>query len=353
LEDDPDGFGSWLSLRFAAQFDLALTKAVERQDIAAVRSLLDGRRWVRAEDEDKCFNGAHRQIERLLDPLRRAANQSEKTKPTLAEVQSLLCEGSVAEILGLLPMVFHQERQEAATLVRSISVDAYNHHDDADLAKAILQLSHRLTLNSPSLQHRVKDDLAILDKRIEAERKDETHLVIGGLDCSISREGVRLGQKFIPTGNTRALRWGTIVTRSGGASSLGFRMAIGDLHGTEIKIEWTATKDLDAQRELFAKLANATLTYLVPRVFAIIRESLDNQQRVRIGNVVLTKEGVEFIVQGWFKSQTICCPWGRLRSTIKDGDVVIFDSKNDNAAANLALHEVDNAFVLHLLAQND
>jgi hypothetical protein len=351
LEDDPDGFGAWLSPRFAAQFDLALTKAIERQDMAAVRSLLDGRRWVRPEDEDKCFDGAHRQVDRLLDPLRKAADQSEKTKPTLSGVQSVLSEGRMAEILGLLPVAFHREKQEAATLVRSISIDVYNHHGDADLAKAILQLSLTFASNSPSLQHRVKDDLATLDERIAAERKDEAHLRIGGSECSISREGVRLGPKFIPTGDARALRWGMIATHTGGARSLAFKMAIRDLHGAEINIEWTAAKDLDAQREFFGKLINAALTYLMPQVFGAIRKNLDDHQRVRIGSVVLTKEGVEFTVQGWFTSKTVFCPWARLKATIENGELVVSDPENRKAAARLALHEVDNAFVLHLLAQ--
>jgi tetratricopeptide (TPR) repeat protein len=351
LEDDPDGFAAWLSPLFAAQFDLALTKAVERRDTSAVRSLLDGRRWVRPEDEDKCFDGTHRQIDRLLAPLRRAADTSEQTKPTLSGVQSVLAEGHMAEILSLLPMAFHREKLEAATLVRSISIDAYNHHGDADLAKAILQLSLTFASNSPSLQGRIKEDLATLEGRIEAERKDEAHLRVGGLDCSISREGVRLGPKFISTADARALRWGMVATDDGRTRSIAFKMVIKGLSGTEIKIEWTASKDLEAQREFFGKLINAALAYLMPRIFEIIREELDNHRRVYIGNVVLTKAGVEFTVQGWFSSKTVFCPWARLTSKIENGELVVCDPENRKATVSLPLHEVDNTFVLHLLAQ--
>jgi hypothetical protein len=60
FEEDPDGFGCWLSSRFAPQFDLVLTRAIAKRCLPAVECLLAGRRWVRPEDEDRCFAGAQR-----------------------------------------------------------------------------------------------------------------------------------------------------------------------------------------------------------------------------------------------------------------------------------------------------
>ena len=283
--------------------------------------------------------------------LRKAAGESENTKPTLAGVQSVLSNGRLDEILSLLPLAFYGEKQEAATLVRSMSIDAHNHHDDADLAKAILQFAFAFTATSPSLQQRLKDDAKALDERIAAARKDEAHLRFGDAACSITREGVRFGQKFISADDASALRWGTVVTQSGAVRSFAFKMAVGGPRGSEVKIEWTATKDLDAQRDHFGKLINAALTYLMPRIFASIKERLDNNQRLKIGDLVLTKSGVEFAVQGWFTSKTVVCPWSRLVSSLENGEVQISDSQNRKATARLAMHEVDNAFVVHLLAQ--
>jgi tetratricopeptide (TPR) repeat protein len=76
LKDDREGFGTWLSPRFAAQFDLVLTKAIEHRNILAVECLFEGRRWVQPEDEDKCFESAHRRVTRLLEPLREVADLS-------------------------------------------------------------------------------------------------------------------------------------------------------------------------------------------------------------------------------------------------------------------------------------
>lgn len=350
LEDDDLEFYEWLSPSFAKQFDSLLTQAIKQRNVVAVECLLDGRRWVTPEDEDKCFEGSHREVDRLLSPLRTAADRSETTKPTLTGVQALLADGGIGEILGLLPVAFYKEQQEAAALVRSISIAAYNQHEDAELAKAILKLAEGFALKSPSLQHRIKEDLATLDERIKSAREDEVHLTFGRQDFKITREGARYGDRFIPLNEVRTLRWGTVVTRHNGVVSMAFSIAIGGLKAQEITVQWTATKDHDVQRELFGKMSNAATSYLLPRIVETIEQDLDHQERVRIGSVVLTKEGVEFMVEGWFSSKAVICPWSRVRSEIANGDVVIADPINRKATATLALNMVDNAAALHILA---
>ena len=169
--------------------------------------------------------------------------------------------------------------------------------------------------------------------------------------CNITRKGVRFGQTFISVDDARTLRWGSITTRSGVTTSIAFKLVVGDLRGTVIKIEWTTTQNHDAQLKYFKDLTNAVVTYLLPPVFAVIRKDLDSEKRVPIGGVELTKEGVALVVPGWFTSKTIVCPWSRVKSEIVNGHVIISDTSNPKATANLPLAEIDNAVALHLLAQ--
>ncbi len=351
IENDETGFVAWLSPLFSKQFNSTLTKAIEQRNVAAVECLLDGRRWVVPEDEDKCFEGSHRHVDRLLAPLRVAAEQSEAKKPTLPGIKALLSDGSVGDILGLLPVAFHKEQEEAMSLVRSISVDTHNHHDDPDLAKAILKLAEAFALKSPSLQHRLKEDQKTLDELIEAARRDEAHLTFGTSKFDITGDGAGYGERFIPVSEARTLRWGTIVTRENGSTSMTFSIAIGSVKGPEINVEWTSAKDHEVQRELFGKLVNASVTYLLPRIVESIQTDLDNRQRVRVGNVVLTREGVEFTTKEWIFIKKTVCPWSLLQSDIENGEVVISVSSDRKTNASLALHEVDNAVVLHFIAQ--
>lgn len=352
IEEDPGGFGCWLSSRFAPQFDLVLTRAIGARCLPVVECLLDGRRWVRPEDEDRCFDGAQRQIDRMLEPLRKAAGKSGKNKPTLASVQAILEEGNLSEILRLLPLAFYKSQEEAATLVREISIACYNHYDDADSAKAILLLSQSLVLKSPSLQNRIREDLAALEDRIKDARKDEAHLLLGkDMNCDITREGIRFREKFISVEDVRRLRWGTLVTRTADVEQYTFKMVVGGLGGKEIHIGAAITRNHAAQRELCDKLISATLTFLMPKVLHATRKDLNEGKRVQIGIVTITHEGVEFVVKRWLISKTVVCPWSRLKSDIYNGDIVISDPAEPKANASLSLYETDNALVLHFIAQ--
>lgn len=350
LEDDKDGFSSWLSVCFSAQYDLTMSAAIEKQSILAVECLLAGRRWVRPEDEDKCFEGAHRQVERLLAPLRQAAKTAETAKPTLQEVKAILSEGHLGNLLSLLPAAFYGEQQEAAGLIRMTSLSAYNNHADPDLAKAVLELSRPFATHSPALQHRISEDLATLNDRIREERQDEAHLRFGNRACAITKEGVRFGDSFIPVGDVLSLRGGMIAT-SHNPLTIKFTIVVGSTKGGEITIEWSASKEHDVQREFFSKLMNAVHTYLLPQVISEIRKDLDDDQRVQIGPIRLTKSGVELESKGWFSSKSVHCPWTRLQTSISNGAVDVVDPADPKTKVSLPLYTVDNAIALHLMAQ--
>ena len=219
LDEHAEEFAPWLSKKFAPQYDLLLTEAIQRKDLANIECMLDGRRWVVPEDEDKCFEGAHRQVQKLLLPLKDASDRGKRVKPSVAGVERVLADGNLSAILAVLPMAFQTEQNEAATLVRSISIDAYNHHQDADLAKEILELARAFAARSPSLRHRLDEDMATLNEKIADERKDEASLTLSGQDYSIKREGVRFANISIATKEIETIRWGISVTRSNGIAT--------------------------------------------------------------------------------------------------------------------------------------
>jgi hypothetical protein len=176
LEAHADDFAPWLSKKFAAQYDMVLTEAICRTEVSVIECLLDGRRWVTPEDEDKCFAGAHREVQKFLLPLKAESDRSEKIKPTVAGIKKLLADGNAGAILAILPIAFQTEQTQAATWIRSISIDAYNHHNDADLAIKVLELAKAFAVRSPSLQLRLQEDTKTLNERIADERKQESTL---------------------------------------------------------------------------------------------------------------------------------------------------------------------------------
>jgi len=178
LESPPEGFQDWLDDVFARQFNLVFSKAIEKHELLAVEVLLDGRRWVSLEAADRCFEGAFRQVDRLLDPLRQYAGAAPRSKPSVKRVQKLLADDDLGTLLSLLPLDFHEIQDEAIGLLRDIAVASYNMHEDADLAHEIVRICLDLPFKSAVLKHKLHEDMQHLTELIEEERKDEVRLKV-------------------------------------------------------------------------------------------------------------------------------------------------------------------------------
>lgn len=352
IEKFPGEFEQLIGARFATQFDLLLTKAIEKREVDYIECLLHGRRWVSPGHEDKCFEGAMRQTERLLEPLNKAADRFEKVKPSLEAVRAELAQGNAGRILAMLPSTFQTVQSKATALIRSISISAYNDHSDADLAKEILALSRPLAAKSPSLLHRIDEDTKILDERIKNESKDEAFLTYQGASYSITRKAVIFGDQILLVKDVSTIRWGITVSRAGTVTTHAYSFAVGGKGAKVLLLSWSAYEKLDAQMALFNKFTNAAFAYLMPRIVEIIKKDLDDNQTVRIGVAPVSKDGITFTIEGWFSSKQETCPWRRLRSEIDNGEVVITDSSNSKCKISLPLITVDNAIPLHLLIQN-
>jgi tetratricopeptide (TPR) repeat protein len=349
LDENAEDFAPWLSKKFAPQYDMVLTEAIQRKDMASIECLLDGRRWVIPEDEDKCFEGAHRQVQKLLLPLKDASDKSERIKPSVSSVQKVLSDGSLGSILAILPMAFQQEQNEAATLVRSISVDCYNHHENADLAKEILVLASAFALRSPSLRHRLDEDMTTLNEKIAEERKDESSLTLSGQDYSIKREGVKFANISIPTKEIETIRWGISVTRSNGVANYAFDMEIGGRGSTVARLAWNASGNVEAQEGLFTEFIDAAFAYVLPTVIGKLTLELNRESRLQIGPASVSKSGITFTIKGWFSEKQELCPWHRLSAHLSNGEMVITDSSNSKAMVSMPLKETDNAVALYLM----
>lgn len=349
LDENQDDLAPWLSKKFAPQYDMILTEAIQQKEMASIECLLDGRRWVTPEDEDKCFEGAHRQVQKLLLPLKDAAESSEKIKPSVASVKTVLVNGSLDSILAMLPMAFQQEQNEAANLVRSISINCYNHHQDADLAKEILVLARTFATRSPSLRHRLDEDTATLNQKIAEERKDESSLTFSGQGYSIKREGVKFGNVSIPIKEIETICWGISIMRQNGVETYVFSMSIGG-HGSIVgKLKWSSSSNIEKQEGLFSKFVDAAFAYVLPTVVEKLTAEINRGSRLQIGPASISKSGITLTIKGWFSDKQELCPWNRLNAYLSNGELVISDSSNGKATISMPLKETDNAFVLYLM----
>lgn len=348
LQDD-SAFAKWLSPYFASQFGLVLSKSVTDKNTEAVEAVMDGRRWVEPEDDDRCFESTQVPASRLLEPLRAYEKTVEKKKPDKGELIELLYLNNIPQILGLLPVAFYKLQEEATMAIRSIAVDCYNIYADAELAKSVLLHSRDFALKSLALREHIAEDRKKLNELIAAAKKDEAHITFGKKECTITKDGIAFDGTRIAANEVKTIRWGSLTTNTSSGQTIKFSMNIGDGLMRNVAVGWTATSNVEKQQEHFRALTGATMAYLLPGVIDRINAGIESNSGPRIGPLVLLKEGIQFQVAGWFSTKPHLCPWARVKSTIDNGDAILTDLTNSKAKAILPLSDIDNALALHLI----
>ncbi len=350
LEDQDNGFREWLSVPFAKQFDLVLSKAIDQKNLAVLECLLDGRRWVSPSYADKCFENARRQVDRLLEPLRNTLESANDVIPTVESVTRVLEQEDLIDILNLLPTYFRDFQNEAPSIIRGLAISCYNTYSNADLSKDILQIARRFIFKSAELNHRLDDDFKQIEELIREERKYEVRLTSKGDKWEITKEGVYQGNRHFPAHTVVSVRWGTIVISENYGKSYDFLLAVKDGKGTEIAFTWKATADIEKNQEYFNNLLNATFNYLCPSIVEKIDNRLKAGHTVQIGLCSITEQGVRFETKGLIFSNTHFVPWRRIRLDVENGDLIVSDAASRKARVAMSLRLVDNAPVIRFLA---
>lgn len=353
LEDDED-FREWISEPFVKQYDLVLSKAIEKKNLILIECLLDGRRWIASHYTDRCFESARRQVERLIEPLKEANNRSDDHRPSVSEIERILESNSLLGILNLLPAYFHDYQNTAAAQIRGIAISAYNSHGDSELSKSILGLTKRFNSKSAALRHQLDEDLEKIEELIRKERKHEAKKMVGGDNWEITKEGVlqagKDGRLFIPAAKVSSVRWGILVTSGQYSKSYDFTFVVESEDGQRILFNWKAERNLDDNEKHFGDLVNAAHTYLFDSIIEKIERRISSGGSVQIGACRITSRGIEFQTKGWIFSETHFIPWSRIKTSTENGDLVIQDSQSSKAIIALPLRETDNAPVLRFMA---
>lgn len=351
LEYDED-FSKWLSPIFRAQYDAIFPGVLQSRNLDLIEALLDGRRFVTYEDEENCFVSSIRVASEMLQPIRDLADSVAESKPTTERVTQILSNSNLIGVLGLLPSHFKEIHTEAGQLIRGISVDLYNIHNDADFSRAVLKYAEFFAKKSPSLMIKYENDVAKIEELIIEEKKDECRLTFGDRPLQITRSGITHNGSTIKADDVETVRWGITVTNESGVKKYEFKIVVGGSGPSKIEVFWRSGTDIKTQEELFQKCVDATLSYLFPVVKKKIVEKLEAGKVVVIGGVPLTKHGITLIANGWFTNKEEYCPWEMLNAEIKNGDVVLTSSTNPKATASLSLSAIDNACVLMVIARN-
>ena len=348
--DKTSGFREWLSIPFARQYDLVLTRALQNKRESLVEALFDGRRWILREHEERCFEGARRQVDQLLVYLRQADEQAKDVKPTISQMTATLNHSRIISFINLLPEPFRDQQNEAVRLIRQIAITAVNEHGDADLSKEILTISKKFSFKSAALTQRLVEDFNEIEKLIAQERKHEAKLTLGADRLEITKDGVRKGTTFIAADNVTSIRWGVLITGTQYQHIYEFLMVCRNKSGLETIFSWRSSNEIETQQKLFTSLIGAALNYIVPKIYEKIQGHLDAGNEVKIGSCTLKKNALMFKKYGWFSSKEIAIPWSRVETSMSNGVLCVYDRSDRKSRAEMNIRDTDNAVILQFLA---
>jgi tetratricopeptide (TPR) repeat protein len=348
IDSESSEFKEWISEPFAKQYNLVLSRALDRGLTPVVWSLFAGRRWVLRRHEEICFSGAHRYVDRLLEPFRNLVKSAKTKKPSLTDVENLFNDKNALGILNVLPEPFRDQQFDAVRAIRDIAIASYNQHNDIDLSHAILALSKRFNFKSAELTQRLDDDFQQVQKLIAEERKHEVKLMQGKEPVEITKEGVRKGSTFIPANSISSIRWGIFVRGYEYAPTYEFLMiCASDSERDFVSFHWQSSDKKDEATSLL--FVEAALNYIVPNLLIKTQSLLQQGKQVRIGKCVLSQDAIAFDATGWLLTKRHSVPWQRLGTEVQNGTLTVYDQSSPRTRTAMSFFDCENAVVLQAL----
>jgi tetratricopeptide (TPR) repeat protein len=341
-------FAEWLSGPFSRQYGAVLAKAIETGQIAVLECMLQGRRWVRPEDDDACFEPARRAIEVMfLRRLQALAQSAQQIKQSAREAISLVADSFFRPVFRVLPVQFRDLHDQAMETLHAISLAAANRHHDLDLAQDVLQLAVSLSPGSPQWTARLREGIEQLELARARQRYD-VQMTVGSTTWRIGERGVSCGAHFMPTASIASVRWGIVIY----ADHHDFRLRFTDDAGREIVFSWQTGADIEKQKARFETLRAAAVAYIVPVVTARLASQLKAGHVIQMGPCRLDEAGIEFTARRWFVSRPCRIAWRNLSTRLQVGFLLIVcDANAKRNRVVLDSRETPNAPLLEFLAK--
>lgn len=353
LDDSKNGFREWLSKPFSNQFNQVLSIAIEKKYLDIIEVLLDGRRWITSSYTEYCFVNSKKKLSKLTEALAALEIKSEVEKPVLDDVSNAMKRNGLLDIMNLLPTFFWDSQDKVASSIRQISINSYNHFEDADLSRSIIKLTGLLSFKSEQFSHRLKEDIKAIEDIIHEERKNEVHLTIGSKKekFNITKNGIYRGEKFISIDNVESVRWGILLTKEHSGIENDSLFVFNSQSGQQIKVSLNFKESDKKQKGFNSQITEATINYIFPNVLVYIVSSLKEGSRISIGHISLSKRGILFEQKGFIFNKEHFIPWQSVTTNLENGEILVQNTHNRNINTSVSIRDVDNAFALLFLAE--
>ncbi len=334
-----------ISSVFAAQFDMVLCKALEQKNFEAARCMLGGRWLVRDEDIDVCFSGAKKLIDRMLEPIKKLADEAESSTVDIKTAKATCAKDSIHLVLSYLPSEFIELQRNYYGYLFTISKEIYRDGGGVEAALDIVELAAPIALVCVDVSDRLSNAKEQLNGLLAEEKKNEVHLTVNSKKLDITKHAVEYGDQKILTEEIRGLKWG-IVLVSNNPKTAEFSFGISSIRGREIIVSWKSSS-VEPQREFWEGMINALLRYCFQSAYKSFEDSLNTGSQVSIGGVSINSRGVNFLYESWFSKKSLFAPWSAVKFDIDNGDLVLQAKTERKAIVRMPLASTWNAVVLN------
>jgi tetratricopeptide (TPR) repeat protein len=369
LDGEPE-FRAFLSKRFAQQYNLVLTRAIERRLLPVVEVLFDGRRWVKPEDEDICFHGAYERIDGLVETMRSKANEGRERKVSLDEMEECFRQHSLPDLFNLLPTAFASRQREIVEAIRSLAISCFNEHNDSHLAKGVLNLCKRFTTRSEELTKRLEEDFKTVERMIAEENKHSfLAWVRPNVAVQIGKAGIAYAGASMSTAEIEAIRWGVFVQTTNGIETA--HLFLLEVRSTRLRlpVNWGKRGILAVAKGLFRKpgavvsiaelssrdqevyfqeMIDAAVHHLLPPLMAKLLARLQAGQEVIIGPCTLSDGGIRFRTGRIFKKDHLV-QWKDAITDTGSGYIFVSSRTDGKAQVSMSAMDTENAVILPII----
>lgn len=168
LLDDDSEFEDFISKPFVQQYDLLLSRGIDRFELDVVEALFDGRRWVTAADQDACYQRTEKWVADLVEGIHKKRIASEAGESTIdaKELGDWLSRYGITTIFNLLPAHFRPRQNELVREIRLLGVSWYNQHDDAEMSRDVLAVCKQFRFKSEELNQRLEKDFKTVSREL-------------------------------------------------------------------------------------------------------------------------------------------------------------------------------------------
>ncbi len=372
LDEEPE-FRAFLSKPFARQYNFMLTRAIERRLLPVVEVLFDGRRWVEPEDDDICFEGASKRVNHIVDKMRELAEEGQKRKVGLLQVQTLLEQGGAVGLFNLLPTAFRSAQSQLVGQIRSLAIACHNEHSDSELSAQMLGLCKIFQFKSADLNKQLEEDSKAIENIVAKNRRHSISVLVRRNQAVyITHTGIKFAGDEISAADVEAIRWGICVrTVNGIVSKQSFTLIVSS-DRTCVPVQWDSGEiDLIGgikrffskkdgvmpiaqlptadQEAWFSKMIDAVIHYLVPSLVTKLAQRLRSGMTVSIWPCSLSQTGIAFRT-GFIFSKDHLVPWNDVVTSMHNGEVAVFSRRNSKALISMSARDIDNAVLLPILS---